>query len=281
MATLIDLRKRPVKKPALPVDLPPVPADAHNWPVKVSMGIGVNSVAMMIGLKNRGERVDAVVFADTGSEHPETYKYIPILRAWLKKVGYPDLTIVKNASPIAHDSSLFAELVRKSILPSPAYGRKSCSLKWKVEPQRKWTNHWAPAIESWARGGYVWNLVGFDAGTNEQKRASKGHLVWPKGHWNRYPLIEWGWDREKCVEVIEAEGLPVPHKSACFMCPNCKKHEVVALAKEKPELFAKAIELETASMPKIRSPRIKGLGRNYSWREFIAANDAEKEEKAA
>jgi hypothetical protein len=35
----------------------------------------------------------------------------------------------------------------------------------------------------------------------------------------RYPLREWGWTRERCVERIAATGLPVPPKSACFFCP--------------------------------------------------------------
>lgn len=245
-----------------------LPADHATWPVKVSCGLGVNSIAMLVGLKNRGERVDAIVFADTGSERPETYAYIPVLRAWLKRVGFPDLTIVKNASPIAGDASLYDECHRKSVLPSPAYGGKSCSLKWKVEPQRKWTNAWQPARESWQRGGFVWNLIGYDNGRNEHKRAANGRLVWPKGHWNRYPLQEWGWDRAACIAAIEAEGLPVPIKSACFMCPNCKKPEITALGQEHPDLAAKAIELETRAHAKgLRT--VQGLGRRWAWKDHL------------
>ena len=250
-----------------------LPADHATWPVKVSCGIGVNSIAMLVGLKNRGERVDAVVFADTGSEHPETYAYIPILRAWLKKVGFPDLTIVKNASPIAGDASLYDECHRKSVLPSPAYGGKSCSLKWKVEPQRKWVNRWAPALEVWARGGYVWNLIGYDNGPNEIKRAQRGQLVWPKGHWNRYPLQEWDWDRAACVRAIEAEGLPVPRKSACFMCPNAKKFEVLALWAENPALAARCVELEDRAHARGLTT-VKGLGRRYAWKDLAPAEPA-------
>jgi hypothetical protein len=48
-----------------------------------------------------------------------------------------------------------------------------------------------------------------------------------------------------CIAAIKAEGLPVPIKSACFMCPNCKKPEITALGQERSDLAAKAIELET------------------------------------
>lgn len=245
-----------------------LPAGHETWPVKVSCGVGVDSVAMLVGLKDRKERVDAILTADTASERPEFYDYIPILRAWLERVGLPELTIVKNASPIAGDFSLYEECHRKSVLPSPAYGGKSCSLKWKVEPQRKWVNAWPLARESWARGGYIWNLIGFDAGARELKRTERGKTVWPKGHWNRYPLQEWGWDRAKCVEVIKAEGLPVPIKSACFMCPAAKKHEIVDLAKSHPDLAAKAIELETRAKARGLTT-VKGLGRRFSWEPII------------
>jgi hypothetical protein len=34
-----------------------------------------------------------------------------------------------------------------------------------------------------------------------------------------YPLFDWAFDRQRCVEVIREAGLPVPMKSACFFCP--------------------------------------------------------------
>ena len=52
-------------------------------PVIVAWGAGVDSTAMLIELVERGERIDMVLFADTGAEKPETYLFIPIFRAWL------------------------------------------------------------------------------------------------------------------------------------------------------------------------------------------------------
>ena len=126
----------------LSLDRPPACAPSSPClvrdPVKVALGLGRHSVGMLVGLRERGEPVDAILFADIGDEWPETYAYIPILSAYLAAVGYPPITVVRNASPIAGDASLSAECHRKSVLPSPAYGGKSCSLKWKVEPQRRW-----------------------------------------------------------------------------------------------------------------------------------------------
>jgi hypothetical protein len=46
----------------------------------VAYGMGVDSTAMLIGLEQRGIRPDLILFADTGSEKPDTYLYAPIFR---------------------------------------------------------------------------------------------------------------------------------------------------------------------------------------------------------
>ncbi len=44
-------------------------------PVMIALGMGVDSVAMTIEMFERGMPIDQVLFADTGSERPETYEY--------------------------------------------------------------------------------------------------------------------------------------------------------------------------------------------------------------
>ena len=39
----------------------------------LNMGGGVNSVALLVELINRGIQLDEVIFADTGAEMPHTY----------------------------------------------------------------------------------------------------------------------------------------------------------------------------------------------------------------
>ena len=61
----------------------------------VSYGGGVNSTAMLVGMAERGERPDAIAFADTGDEKPETYQYLWGLNAWLAIVNFPTVVAVK------------------------------------------------------------------------------------------------------------------------------------------------------------------------------------------
>jgi hypothetical protein len=60
-------------------------------------GLGVNSTALLIGLSRADVRPDLILFADTGSEKPETYAYLNVRRQWLRRVGFPDLIVVRRA----------------------------------------------------------------------------------------------------------------------------------------------------------------------------------------
>lgn len=49
----------------------------------VSYGGGVNSTALVIGLLERHQPLDCVLFADTGGEKPETYEFLSRFDQWL------------------------------------------------------------------------------------------------------------------------------------------------------------------------------------------------------
>lgn len=84
--------------------------------------------------------------------------------------------------------------------------------------------------------------IGFDA--CETRRTFAGGAAHPK-YDIRYPLQEWGWDRERCQLEIALEGLPVPIKSACFFCPAMKLPEIEDLKCSHPDLYDLAIFMET------------------------------------
>lgn len=249
----------------------PIPPGAEDEPVVVAYGAGVDSTAMLIGLKRLGRRVDLILFADTGSEKARTYGYLDIMDEWLARKGYPRITRIKRASPIAGDTSLHGECLRKRVLPSLAYGGHSCSLKWKVDPQ--WAHckkvfGWSHRRKSWSHGRYITKLIGYDAGPADARRIKNAVGKWPPGHRYLYPLVEWGWDRERCISEIKSEGLPVPIKSACFMCPGSKKHEVEWLAENQPELADIAVAMERSAAERgLRT--VKGLGRNWNWTDHL------------
>lgn len=229
-------------------------------PTMVSYGAGTNSTAMLIEMVNRGEQVDVITFADTGGERAETYRYVDLFSDWLVTKGFPPITRVKKGG---RPETLEENCLRMKMLPSVAYGWKSCSMKYKVEPQDAFANNWPPAKEAWAAGEKIIKCIGFDAGEPQRAKLSEDK----KYQW-RYPLIEWDMGREECISSIRGAGLPLPGKSSCFFCPNSKPQEILALP---PELKLRAIAIEQNA----ELTSIEGLGRRWRWEDLIR-NDREQ-----
>lgn len=236
-------------------------------PLTVAYGMGVDSTAMLIGLNQRGIRPDLILFADTGGEKPETYLYAPIIRQWLRDVDFPDLEVVRYIPPIAPYDTLYGNCWHNYTLPSLAFRKKSCSIKWKRVPQDRRVKEWTPALECWDVGGKVRKLIGFDASEERRRYGDCGDD--PKYDY-RYPLMDWAMDREACKRLIASVGLPVPVKSACFFCPACKKPELIEMAEHSPDLHCHALALEaryrTGKHFRGDDPsKVQGLGIRYAW----------------
>lgn len=200
-------------------------------PWGINFGGGANSTALLLFCKDRWLRPDWVVFSDTGSERPETYQNVEIVKNWCKRNGFPfDVTkwLRKDGSfESVHDNCL-----RTGYLPSKAYGYSGCTFKWKIQPLQKWRklHGFTPSCVA----------IGYDCG--EKRRLEKARkrqcedtetdhdeVIW-------YPLAAWGIDRIKCQERIIEQGW-VPSKSACFCCPSAKPKEWENLAIDYPNLF--------------------------------------------
>lgn len=246
----------------------------------VSYGGGVNSTAMLIGMVLKDERPDAILFADTGGEKPETYDYVATFRDWLAKHDL-ELTVVaysaKMESPLGVDfacgsahASLEDECHNNGTLPSKAFGFGGCSQKWKRYPMDKFVNQFQPAIDAWDRGEKVQRCIGIHAGETR-----RGKIPDCSKYTYRFPLREWNWDQRHCELMIRGQGLPVPGKSACWFCPSMRKPEVLALAKEHPDLFDRAVEMERNAKECGGLDVVKGLGRHWSWEQLRAADEAQ------
>lgn len=188
-------------------------------PVLAAWGGGVNSTAMIIELVARGEPPDAALLAEM-PERPETLEYIPMFRRWMDDHGVPNETVRYTPKRFKHWPpyyDLLENLLTNGTLPSISFGRHSCSQKWKIAPQDRWTESWPPAQAAWARGDPVVKLIGYDCSPADNRRYAhrEGHID-PRFLF-RYPLREWGWTREDCIARIRAARLPVPVKSSCFI----------------------------------------------------------------
>jgi len=242
-----------------------------NIPHIVAFGGGVDSTAMIIGLINKNLPIDLILFADTGAEKPHTYEHIKTFSYWLKEKGYPEITIVKKVRRDGTLETLEEECHRRNNLPSIAYGFKSCSQKHKIQPQDKFLNNWQPTIDCWGAGLKAVKYIGYDA--NESHRADNADKRNDPKYTNKYPLIEWDWSREDCLNIIKEARVNPPGKSACFFCPSSKKQEIVELYEKYPDLMERAIKIEEQA----HLTSIKGLGRSFSWKKIIQMHKNQEE----
>jgi len=233
--------------------------------INVCAGLGVDSTAMLLALHDHGIKPDLITFADTGGEKPETLQYRWILNHWLAIKGWPLVQVCKKATlPTTPYNDLGGNCTHNETLPSLAFGMKSCSIKWKQGPQdnllkgvTKGPNQCEPHplwLEAQSTGRKIIKLIGYDNGKADIRRSSKVKTE-DNDFLYRYPLQSLGWARPECVARIEAEGLPVPVKSACYFCPASQKWELFWLAGTHPDLFLEALKMEHTAM----------LGKHSRW----------------
>lgn len=201
-------------------------------PVVLAYGIGVDSTALLIEKVARGEIPDLVLSADTSVEKPETYAYLDVIRPWMAARGIRHELVSYTPKRFKHWPPYYGLLemcLTNATLPSKSLGGSSCSLKYKKAPQDAFLATWQPAIDAWAHGQRVVRLIGYDAGPRDTMRANHALSIDDPLYDCQYPLREWGWDRDACVARIQAEGLPVPPKSACWLCIANKPDEIRGL----------------------------------------------------
>lgn len=234
----------------------------RNRTVVVACGVGRDSTAMLVGLHERHVRPEAILFADVGGEKQGTYEFIPHLQAWLARVNFPPLTIVRYQPVRAPYSTLEDNMVANATLPGATFNRGSCTLKFKVGPQNRYCRGMEACRQTWARGEKVIKLIGFEAceGYRQQRAADRCHAGRGSPDADRYewqyPLMDWGWNLERCKQAIADAGMPIPPKSACFFCPNQRPEEVVELSEEER---GRIVRMELRAEPYNR--KVHGLWR--------------------
>jgi hypothetical protein len=212
------------------------------------------------------------VFSDTGSERPETYVFVELFGKWLAERGVP-LHVVRWIRVKGERAGTFLALhdwceVYKTV-PSRAFGMSGCTSKWKQQPADKFIKQHPEVVVVHAAGEVVERWIGFDA--DEPGRAAGMLAKNPDAHlWRwRAPLVEWNMGRDECVEVIRQAGLPLPGKSACWMCPSTTKPEIDLLQIQHPALLKRAVDMEAAAIASGGLASRAGLGGRLNWGDYL------------
>jgi len=230
----------------------------ENLPIVVSYGAGVNSAGLLAGLWERRIRPDLIIYSNTGSDTPEAETNVAATSAWCVERGWPAVETVRWIRQDGTFQPLHEWCLAHRQLPSLAYGHAGCSVKWKRQPIDK-------RVDEWRVGQRVIRMIGIDAGEAHRVGGSGREDVF---EWRR-PLVEWGWDRDDCIEAAARVGLPPASKSSCWLCPAMRPREILALRDTHPDLLALALEVERNA----ETTTVRGLARHWSWASYLDSED--------
>ena len=214
----------------------------------ISFGGGVNSTAMTILLVNEGWR-GPIVFADTGCEWPDTYHYMGMFECeWLapRGLGIERLGGEWRENKRAQGMDLLGYCEHYAYVPLA--GIRWCTRMYKADPMANWAR--AHGIDS--------QLIGIAADEAHRTRDM------------RYPLIERGITRQGCIDIIRTEGLDVPMKSGCYICPFQRTDMWRELYRRYPQLYERAARLEEIATERRNEVTHLRPGGDYTLRELQA-----------
>lgn len=202
-------------------------------PTVLNYGGGTQTIAIC-ELIRRGilPPPDFIVAADTGREVASTWAY-------LEAHARPRLAEIGLAIEVAsHDLATVDLYAKNGDLLLPVFTETGklptfCSVEWK-----------ARVVERWLRSQGVTSAtqwIGFS--TEERKRVKPQ----PPGPWIRaYPLLDLMLTRGDCEQIILDGGLPLPSKSACYMCPHRSNAEWREVRDRHPEQWADAVRIDAS-----------------------------------
>lgn len=258
--------------------LAPAAPDARTLRV-LSLGGGTQSCALAL-MSAAGDlpKLDAIVFADTQGELPETYAYIDYLRTVVEAAGIP-LYVVTAGSL---ERALLGEQA-KGVNPAPPahilkadgskgrLGAYKCSYDFKRRQVERKVKELCGGRGAW-RHANVEQWIGFSldemsrmkqsedcrCGHKRAGRDRKGvmHQIhtptcqrcscqeFERWQTNVWPLIDLRMKRDDTIRWFARNGHPTPPRSACWFCPNSGNGRWQQLRSEHPDLFERACAID-------------------------------------
>lgn len=221
----------------------------------LSYGGGVQSTAILLmALDGVIERPDLVVFADTGSELPETYATVARIRQMCIDAGQRFEIAYGAPEEFEEGISLHEYYMQKETFPYlPMVRNPQCTFKFKIRPVRNLIK----SHELFSNQGPKPHAISWlGISTDERKRARKSDVQWIE---TSYPLLNLGLSRKDCINYIEKHypALEVS-KSGCFCCPYSSGKTFVDLKITHPDLFQICIDMEKNARDKGMKKGLRG-----------------------
>lgn len=229
-------------------------------PPVISYGGGVQSTALLV-LAARGEIPHrTVLFCNVGedSENPDTLAFVrDHARPYAERHGLAFVELVTRLRDGSVDT-ITQRLIRQERtvhipmrMANGAPGNRSCTYDFKIKQVAKWTKAHGATEEVKAH-------VALGISIDEYTRMRTSTV---RHQESDYPLIDRRLSRQDCMNLIAGTNeLPTPPKSSCFYCPFQTAHQWRRLKRDKPDLFARAAELE-----RIANAKRAAMGKDEVW----------------
>ena len=199
---------------------------------------GKDSTYMIDELLRRGDKLDEIVFCDTGYEFDIMYDYIERMeKYWNWK--FPDLKITKlnwgDGKKIwkrwSNTKFTKGQYVGQMRGFPFHMGMSWCTREMKVNPMKKY-------LKSLDKENII-EYIGI--ASDEPKRV--------RDTGERYPMVEWGVTEREAAEILVERGLHNPlynhfHRTGCFHCPKQSLTSLYKLWVHYPKEWNKIVKMQ-------------------------------------
>lgn len=230
----------------------------------VSFGGGVQSTAMAVLAAEGLLGSPVFIFANTGadSEDPRTLEYVAQhSRPYIERHGFEFVEVAAEGETLYQAAN---NPTRGALIPmrgeNGAPFSRQCTQSWKIVPIHREIKRRMDAQGLRVREGNRKRIVrpwrqGIGFSLDEAHRMRVGQVV--TFFEDYHPLIDLRITRADCLAIIRKAGLPEPPQSACWFCPWKTRAKWLLLRQERPDLFAKAVELEATIQEKLRQRELR------------------------
>jgi 3'-phosphoadenosine 5'-phosphosulfate sulfotransferase (PAPS reductase)/FAD synthetase len=205
----------------------------------ISFSGGVESTAMCL-LYGKGA---TAIFCDTGSEHSKMYERLDYIENMLKAFHKGDFEVIrikpaKNYKGVEYNS--LTEFIKaKNYFPNIYY--RFCTADFKVKPIDRFLKKFED----------VELLIGL----NVDEKSRTGNHLKGKNITYKYPLIEDGYDRDFCIDLLKTYNLhpdfpAYMSRGGCKFCFFKSKKEFRAMVHLAPDEIEEVAQLEEAIQDK-------------------------------
>lgn len=208
----------------------------------VSFSGGKDSTAMVCGMKDRGMKIDLILYCDTGLEFPAMYEHTKQVERY---VGIP-ITRLKAEKPfeywlLEHDP----KRKNPALQGLKGYSWAGCKNRWCTKELK--TNVTERYLADLKKRFNVIQYIGIAADERDRVRDKK------------YPLVDWGMTEADCLKYCYDKGFDfgglyeIFHRVSCWCCPLQSLAELRQLRKHFPEFWQQLQEWQLKTWRNFRA----------------------------